>query len=261
MDLAHAALGPSPRTVEDVGMSHSSSDAAIEVIKVGRDGIRFRFGAELHIPEHPSWKPPRPPGEALPAQYDRFWITAASPPPTRGDKPWEWGLRVADPAVNPPPPFDPTVNGEWQRHGITWVEGIPLLDKPPLDSIVLDQALHVPFEWGREMTFDKKPDQLGFLSVPYKQPYEYNPTYTAVGVNYYGEYTLPWRTPLSPGTWVAISFDRFEPPERVSADFITQVRDCNLFHSASWRPRAGAAGTGGSGANPLGGGWDRGDDG
>ncbi|MGR6964341.1 hypothetical protein ACU610_07785 [Geodermatophilus sp. URMC 61] len=220
-------------------MSHSSSDAAIEVIKVGRDGIRFRFGAELHIPEHPSWVPPRPPDEALPAQYDRFWVTATSPPPTRDGKPWEWGLMVADPGQDPPPAFDPTVDGEWQRHGITWVDGIPLLDTPPLDSVILDQALHVPFEWGREMTFEEKPDPLGFLSVPYKQPYEYDPTYVSVGVNYYGEYTLPWRTPLAPGAWVAVSFDRFRPPERKSADFITQVRDCNLFHSPSWRPAAG----------------------
>jgi hypothetical protein len=122
--------------------------------------------------------------------------------------------------------------------GISWVEGIPSLDKPPPETVILDQALAVQFEWSREMKFNDEPDPLGFLSIPYPQPYDYDPKLTSVGVNYYGEYTLPWSKPLSPGAWVAISFERFENPERQSADFITQVQDCNLFHRPSWRPDA-----------------------
>lgn len=225
-------------------MSHSSSDAAIEVITVCRDGIRFRFGAELHLPEQPGYTPPRPPEDALPALYDKYRITAASPPPRRNGGPWQKGLYVAHESR---PAFDPdssaeTVSGQWQQHGITWDDPIPPLDQPPLETIVLDQALPVQFEWKRTMTFEKAPDPLGFLSVPYKQPYDYDPEYKSVGVNYYGEYTLAWNKPLSPGAWVAISFDRFERPDRESADYITQVQDCNLLHSPSWTPPGVAGG-------------------
>jgi hypothetical protein len=223
-------------------MSQSSSDAAMEFVKVGRDGIRFCFGAELHLPEQPGqppYEPPRPPDDALPVQHDRFWVTAASPPPNRDGLTWEWGLLLNDPDADEPPPFRPTGAGseesqKWRSWGITWVEGIPSLDKPAPETIILDQALPVPFEWEREMTFDDGPDPLGFLSVPYRQPYEYDPGLTSVGVNYFAEFTLPWSTPLPQGAWVAISFDRFWPPDRTSADFITQVDDCNLFHPRSW---------------------------
>lgn len=234
-------------------MSQSSSDAAMQIVKVGRDGIRFCFGAELHLPEQPGqppYDPPRPPNQALPAEYERFWVTAASPPPNRDGLPWEWGLLLNDPdAGDSPPPFHPPSAGseeneKWQRWGITWSEGIPSLDKPPPETIVLDQALAVRFEWEREMTFNDAPDPLGFLSVPYKQPYEYGPGLTSVGVNYYGEYTLPWSKPLPHGAWVAISFDRFWPPDRPSADFITRVRDCNLFHPPHWPAAAPAAAVG-----------------
>jgi hypothetical protein len=212
----------------DVG---TISDAAIEVLKVGRDGIRFRFGAELRLPGE-KYEPPRPPSDALPVK--RFWVTAASPPPTRDGLPWESGLLLNDPtAQGAPTAFQPTGRSQggtekWQLYGVNWDEGILPLDEPPPGTIVLNQALLVPFEWEREMVVNRNPDPLGFLSIAYEQPDEKAES-TSVGVNYYGEYTLPWSKRLNPGDWVAISFDRFTPPERKSADFITQVQPCNLF--------------------------------
>jgi hypothetical protein len=216
-------------------VSNSSSDAALELLRVCRDGIRFRLGAELHLPGQ-NYKRPRPPDQPLPVKT--VWITAASPPPTRDGLPWEWGLLLKDSgAGGSTREFRPTGRGseesdEWRERGVDWVEDIPQLDEPQPATIVLNQALLVPFEWEREMTFEATPDRLGFLSKRYKQPYEYQEGSTAltVGVSYYGEFTLPWSRGLTPGDWVAISLDdRFTPPGRTSVDFIAQVNACNLF--------------------------------
>lgn len=222
-------------------MSHSTKDAAIEVIRVGRDGIRFRFGAELHLPEGPDdppYDPPRPPGESLQAEPSRWRITAASPPPTRDSQHWAWGLTLGAGGGESPVAFDPVGVGgpDWRTVGIGWTEVIPALDEPAAETIVLDKELPLAFEWGREMTFRNEPDPLGFLSVWYRQPFEYEPPLTSVGVNFYGEFTLAWRRPLSPGDWVALSADGFKPADRDSADFITQVEDCNVLNPPSWRP-------------------------
>lgn len=211
-------------------MSRSSSDAAVEIVQVGRDGIEFHFGAELHLPHIAG----RPPAEAPAAGSHEFRITAVSPPPTRDGQTWESGLLLPDP--NAPEewiPFNPdaTAPVRWQDVGVGWVHGIPALDPPAPETIILRQDLSAPFEWGREMTFLKTPDPRGFLSVSYDQPFDYDPDLTSVGVNYYGEYTLPWRRPLEPGDWIAFGFDDFTPPERQSADFIAQIEDVYLFRS------------------------------
>ena len=213
-------------------MPHSSSDAIIDVLRIGCDGIRFRFAAQLHLP---SFGRDRPPEQALTTLYG-VWIQAASPPPDRtsdaGAIPWEQGIWVGDGSQAGLPFTAPTLgpgqDNRWKQLGVSLDEDIAALGTPDPATIVLDQGLTVPFEWGREIAFRDEVDPLGFLSVRYPQPTMTGPV-TNVGVNYYGEYTLAWRRRLQPGDWVALSFDRFGPPERKSADFITQVEDRNLF--------------------------------
>jgi len=215
-------------------MPHSSSDAVIDVLRVGCDGIRFRFAAQLHLP---MFHPEGPPKQALPTLHG-VWIQAATPPPNRTSESgvsssWEQGIRVQDgsEAGRPfaAPTLDPAQDHRWKQQGVFCQKGIPALGEPDRDKIVLDQGLTVPFEWGREIPFRDEVDPMGFLSVRYPQPRTKVGEVTYVGVNYYGEYTLPWNQPLQPGTWVSISFDQFRPPNRTSADYITQVENRNLF--------------------------------
>jgi hypothetical protein len=213
-------------------MPHSSSDAIIDVLRIGCDGIRFRFAAQLHLP---SFGRDGPPEQALTTLYG-VWIQAVSPPPQRtsaaGATPWEQGIRVRGGSQAGLPftasTLGPGQDNRWKQLGVSLDENIAALGTPDPATIVLDQGLTVPFEWGREIAFRDEVDPLGFLSVRYSQPPMTGPV-TNVGVNYYGEYTLAWRWRLQPGAWVALSFDRFRPPERKSADFITQVEDRNLF--------------------------------
>jgi hypothetical protein len=212
-------------------MPHSSSDAIIDVLRTGCDGIRFRFAAQLHLPSFGRTGPPK---RAHTTLY-RVWIQAASPPPDRtstaGATPWEQGIRVQDGSQAGLPFTAPTLgpgqDNRWKQLGVFLDKNIAALGTPDSTTIVLDQGLTLSFEWGREIAFRDEVDPLGFLSVPYPQP-PMTGTVTNVGVNYYGEYTLAWRRRLQPGAWVALSFDRFRPPQRKSADFITQVEDRNL---------------------------------
>ncbi len=210
-------------------MPLASSDAVIDVLRVGRDGVRFRVAVELHLPMFHREGPPK---EALPTRHD-IWVQAASPPPTRDGDPWWDGVRVHDGTENGRP-FKPTGLGPgqddgWKRHGVFCLEGIPSLDEPGPGTVVLDQGLTVPFEWGRQIPFRREVDPRGFLSIPYPQPPVGEDGVNDVGVNYFCECTLRWRKRLTPGDWVAISFDRFTPPGRRSADYIAQVERCNLF--------------------------------
>jgi hypothetical protein len=77
------------------------------------------------------------------------------------------------------------------------------------------------------LAFTDEIDQRGFLSGSYPQPPVEAGRVTRVPVDFYGEYELRWSGTLPAGTWVAISFDRFWPPERSSAEYITQVEDCD----------------------------------
>jgi hypothetical protein len=210
-------------------MSRPSSDGLIDVLRVGRDGIRFRFAAQLHLPGYPN---DHPPAAALPTLYQ--WVQGASPPPARAGNPWQDGIRVYDDTENGRA-FALSSRGQslddaWQRRGVFWLEGIPNLDPPKPETIVLDEQLDVPFRWAMEVPITEDPDPRGFLSIPYPYPpLEQAGTITYVGVDYFGEYTLAWTRLLEPGEWVAISFDRFQPPDRPSADYLAQIEDVNLF--------------------------------
>jgi hypothetical protein len=189
------------------------SDAVINVQQVCSHGIRLLYGAQI---DHPVYNRlhPQPPGkEPVPTLYRL--IQAASPPPSRSGKPWEHGLFVNE------QPLDPN-NDNWQQ-GVTPRPGIPSLGQPKPFTIILDEWLTLPHRRGEMPLTDGDP--LGFLSVPYLQPRS-----DSVVVNYRNPnpdgYTLHWHRPLATRSWVAISFDRFWPPERDSADYIAQIKEC-----------------------------------
>jgi hypothetical protein len=192
------------------------------------DGIRLRLGLQ--------WRDPGPAAETLAARYLR--ISAASqPPPRAGGAAWEDGIRVRD-ADGGSHPFQ-AADDRWKRDGVVLVEGTPSLGQPAPDTIVLDRWLAVPFVPDGDVdatafSFTADPDPRAFLSVPYPQP-----PAGKVPVWYAGAYDLRWSRPLEPGAFVAVSLDRFWPPERDSADYLAQVEDCQLHAPGRPGPVAG----------------------
>jgi len=205
--------------------SHAGSDAFMSVQHVCRDGIRFWLGLQ--------WRAPGSPMKPLVARYLR--ISVASPPPRRvGGADWQEGLRVRGNTKNGRQ-FDEE-DDSWKRQGVFQLEGTPALDQPAPDTILLDRWLAVPaVRTGPEadpaastFTFTARPNPRMFLSVPYPQPPIGQSGVASVPVCYAGLYALRWTRPLDPRAFVAISLDRFWPPERDSADYIAQVEDREL---------------------------------
>ncbi len=203
-------------------MSHAGADAVWDALQVCRNGVQLKLG--IRTSTHPQDSPEN----RLRALYRR--IQAASPPPTRDGRPWEYGIRVKDGTEDGQPLRVAAGDDSWKRQGVFHLEGISSLDQPPPGTIVLDQWLAVPAVQANPTTFDftNEVDQRGFLSVSYPQPPIGDAGVTPVGVAYYEQRTLRWTRQLPAGAWVAISFDRFWPPERDSADYIAQVEDCML---------------------------------
>jgi hypothetical protein len=204
------------------GDSQASSDAFMTVQHVCRDGIRFRLGLQ--------WRDLASPGKTLVARYLR--ISAASQPPRRvGGADWQDGIRVRD-GTDDGRPFQATSN-DWKRQGVFQLEGTPSLDQPEPGTIVLDRWLAVPavpaeHAAATAFTFTGRPNPRAFLSVPYPQPPIGANGVTEVPVCYADTFDLRWTRPLNAGAFVAISLDRFWPPERDSADYIAHVEDCDL---------------------------------
>jgi hypothetical protein len=208
-----------PEGTEDAIMPHAGGDAVFDFLQVCRNGIRLKFG--VRVATHPQGSPEKP----LRAIYQR--IQAVSPPPTRDGRPWELGIRVKDGTEDGQPLRMADGDDSWKRRGVFHLEGIPSLDQPTPNTIVLDRWMAVPAVQAHPTTFafTNEVDQRGFLSVSYPQPHIGDDGVTPVGVAYFEQYTLHWARQLPPGAWVAISFDRFWPPERDSADYIAQVED------------------------------------
>jgi hypothetical protein len=215
----------------DAIMSHAGSDAVFDFLQVCRDGIQLELGvrAPIHSQDAPE--------KRLRAIYRR--VQAASPPPARDGRPWELGIRVKDGTEDGQPLRVADGDDSWKREGVFHLEGIPSLDQPTPNTIVLDRWMAVPAVQAHPTTFafTNEVDQRGFLSVSYPQPQIGDDGVTPVGVAYFEQYTLYWARQLPPGAWVAISFDRFWPPERDSADYIAQVED-GMLPSASGPDRA-----------------------
>ena len=214
--------------------SQAGSDAFMAIQHVCRDGIRFRLGLQ--------WRDPSSSEKTLVARYLR--ISAASRPPRRvGGADWQDGIRVGDGTGNGQP-FQ-AGDSSWKRLGAFPVEGTPSLDQPEPGTVVLDRWVAVPAVPGEHaaataFTFTARPNPMAFLSVPYPQPPIGASGVTEVPVRYAGAYDLRWSRPLAPGAFVAVSLDRFWPPERDSADYLAQVENCQLHAPGRPGPVAGA---------------------
>lgn len=211
-----------PQGLEEVAMPHAGSDAVFDFLRVCSHGFRFKFGVRA-----PASTQDAPPNRSH-ALHVR--IQAASPPPSRVDKlPWEFGIRVNDGTEAGQPLQVAVGDDSWKQHGVFQVKGIPSLDQPAPGDIVLDRWLTVP---GHRTTleFNGNVDHLGFLSASYPQPELDERGVAQVPVDYYRQDDIPWLRDLPVNSWVAISFDRFWPPERESVEYIAQIGNCDPPH-------------------------------
>jgi hypothetical protein len=203
-------------------MPHAGSDAVFDFLRVCSHGVWFKFGVRP-----PASAQDGPPNRSHPL-YAR--IQAASPPPSRVDKlPWEFGIRVNDGTEEGQRLQVAAGDDSWKRDGVFQVNGIPSLDQPAPDDIVLDRWLTVPGN-PTILEFNDEVDHLGFLSASYPQPELDESGVARVPLEYYGEYPIQWLRDLPAKSWVAISFDRFWPPERESVEYIAQVGNCEPPH-------------------------------
>jgi hypothetical protein len=202
-------------------MPQAGSDAVFDFLRVCPHGVRFTFG--VRPPESASAAPAR----RLRALYTR--IQAASPPPPRDGRDWRFGIRVADGTENGQELRTEDGDDGWRRLGVKHLEDIPSLDQPDPGTIVLDRWLAVPTAQASptNFLFTSEVDQVGFLSASYPQPQVREGAVTPVAVDYFGAYDLRWPRELTPASWVAISFDRFFPPERKSVEYLAPVGDCD----------------------------------
>jgi hypothetical protein len=202
-------------------MPQAGGDAVFDFLRVCRHGFQLKLGL---VPPAPR---PGAPGRQLRAVYQR--IQAASPPPARGGLDWRFGIRVNDGTENGRPLGATDGDHSWKRQGVLHVEDIPSLDQPDPGTIVLDRWLAVPAAQASPTTFafTNEVDQVGFVSASYPQPHVEDGDVTLVAVDYYGVYDIRWSRELPPDSWVAISFDRFFPPERRSVEFLAPVGDCD----------------------------------
>ena len=196
-----------------------SPDGAVDFLGAGPNHLTFRFGLQWREPVRSA----RPPDGLLPARYIR--IQAASPPPERVDgTQWDDGLVVPGGgrfSRTSPSPTDAKVDP---------LDGVAPLGQPDPTTIVLDRWLAVPalpssraltrtFEIG---TADPTIRPLSFLSAPYPDASIDGKRLAVVGVDYYYEGRIKFDRPAQ-DEWIAVSLERFFPPERASAEFIVRV--------------------------------------
>lgn len=214
-------------------MSHASSDGVMEPVRACPHLIQFRFGLEFRVPNRARASS----GSPLLARYVR--IQAAWPPPRRVDRSdWRDGLVLEGGRR-----FEAGNKG-WRSSGVLPLEGIAPLDQPPPATVVLDLWLRVPrvppAEAATETFTLTLPGRKGsvekanhFLSVPYPPPVVDGRMLAVAGVTYACRGELRWTRDLvdqggkdAGKDYVAVSFDRFWPPERASADYIVVIENC-----------------------------------
>jgi hypothetical protein len=197
-------------------------DAVLDFLSAGPHVLTYRLGVQFREP----LRPPPPANSVLAARYLR--IQVASPPPQRVDgTSWEMGLVTSDGV-----PFDPAslpANGQ-----ATPLKGIAPLALPDPNTIVFDRWLAVPAVLRTEAlttTFafdsaDPKTTPLSFLSAFYPSTRIDGIPLPTAGVAYYTDGGIVFDRPVDTkkdGNWIAVSLERFFPPERASADYIVRV--------------------------------------
>jgi hypothetical protein len=153
-----------------------SPNTGVEGLRVARDGIEFRF----YGLGNPSVR-----------------VQAASPPPAPADgRSWDWGA------------FDPRELRERAEQ-----IGLPKLRQPPRDTIVLDVELRARHRPGEAPGFSREErDEMPTSFIP-AAPYTQQPGFWS-RADFFAQVKVSWRPgirPLTPGTWVAVSFNPFDP--------------------------------------------------
>jgi hypothetical protein len=214
-------------------VGQGSNDGVLEFRAADRDHLAFRLGLQFRDLEK------RPSTGLLPARYVR--VQVASPPPRRVDGTlWAEGLVVSSGARFDPD--NPPADGK-----VFPISGIAPLDQPDPGTIVLDRWLAAPAVtdpdvMGADVADNDAPTQiftlgpadprdgwpLSFLSVAYPDPSIDGTPLSKARVNYYRDDDPPVRFErevniAEDGVWVAVSADRFFPPERPSADYIVRL--------------------------------------
>lgn len=206
-----------------MGPSQGSPDGLLDFLRADLKQLTVRLGVQFRQPLLPA----PPPNSLLRARYIR--IQVASPPPKRTDgTAWDAGLVVNGGAL-----FDrdrPPADGQVFPLG-----GIAPLSQPEPETIVLDRWVAVPVvpptqALTRTVAFgsnDPTTTPLSFSSSFYPE-FRIDGTVVAVaGITYYTQGDLVFDRSLDiakDGHWIAVSLERFFPPERASADYIVRVR-------------------------------------
>jgi len=191
----------------------------VDFLSAGRDHLTFRLGLQ--------WREPLasapPPDSLLAARYIR--IQAASPPPQRIDGTrWDDGLVVTGGGRfdREKPPAD------WR---VDPLDGVAPLRQPDPATIVLDRWLAVPAVPPRQALTrafaigpaDPSLSPLSFPSAPYPAASIGGKRLAVVGVAYAFEGTIRFDREAE-DEWIAVSLERFFPPERPSPELIVRVQ-------------------------------------
>jgi hypothetical protein len=194
-------------------MSQPVSDAAVELLAACPHFLHFSFGTPVGYPYAAAQ-----PDHDHPPQVLFRRVQVASPPPGRDGEAWHVGLESDKRPFNPK-----TFTGPLSL--VRPQEGAISLDLPDPENILLDWWFSVPRD-RQVMTFPGPDRDLCVSSVPYWSPASSGETVTRT-VDYFVTHRLKWTTPPEKGSWIAISFDAFCPPERDSADLIARIGDCD----------------------------------
>jgi hypothetical protein len=121
-------------------------------------------------------------------------------------------------------PFDPTEPAD-RLAEVKHEEGIGGLDAPEPDTVVLDWYFDIPRS-PRSVDFPGDDEGRYLLSIPYWNPATESGEPVTKHVDYSATHRIDWaKTPQSP--WVAVSFDKFYPAERDSADILIPLGACD----------------------------------
>lgn len=189
------------------------SDAVFGLRGACEHSLRFTLGAPVDYPYAPEVAIDNPP----PAMFRR--IQAVSPPPGRDGGTWATGMSFED------HPLDPTTVPTDRLGEVTRADGLPALDTPDPETVVLDEYFALPGD-RRTVTFRDDGTKNCLTSINYWSPLQPGETELVHTVSYYGEFRMTWKRP-PPDRWVAVSLDAFWPPERDSADLVIPLGACD----------------------------------
>jgi hypothetical protein len=202
-------------------MSHAVSDAIMQPLAICHCRIRFNLGVQFRLVDKPLKEP-------LGARYLRM---QAAPPDRRVDRTaWPSGLKVKAEDDGPDLDFNPGDPG-WEHRDVYPLEGISPLGLPEPETLVVDRWVTVPpvpdnVKIQPVIALGNVADEAPhFVSVAYPPPGLGNQQLVDVGFYYYLSEKVV-RFNREARDWLAVSFDRFWPPERSSADYILPVDDC-----------------------------------